>query len=428
LSDFDAIIVGGGLAGLTTAYLLAKEGAEVLLIERGNFAGAKNMTGGRIYSHSLEKIIPDFAGEAPVERRITREKISLLTEDSGVTVDYASPGLAVQGQDSYSVLRADFDQWLAGKAEEAGAQMVTGIKVDDILLENGQVRGIIAGGDEMAADVTVLADGVNSLLAQKMGFREELPPNQVAVGVKEIIELPAAVIEDRFQCHGGEGTAWLFAGQPSGGKVGGGFLYTNKTSVSLGVVCTLSDLITGAATLPQLLENFKNHPSVAPLVTGGKMIEYSAHLVPEGGLTMLPQLFGAGVLVTGDAAGFCLNLGYMVRGMDLAIGSGECAARAIMAAKREGDFSAESLSRYKTALDESFIMAEMNLYKKFPHFMENTPRIFAGYPEMASDLMAQLFIVSGQQSQPLYKKAGSSMKTVGALNLILDALKGVRSL
>jgi electron transfer flavoprotein-quinone oxidoreductase len=428
LSDFDAIIVGGGLAGLTTAYLLAKADAEVLLIERGNFAGAKNMTGGRLYSHSLEKIIPGFAGEAPVERRIIREKISLMTDDSSVTVDYYSPGLTLPGQDSYSVLRADFDQWLAGKAEDAGAQIVTGIKVDDVLRENGQVFGIIAGGDEMTAGVTVLADGVNSLLAQKIGLRAELPPHQVAVGVKEVIELPAGVIEDRFQCPSGEGSAWLFAGQPSGGKVGGGFLYTNKESVSLGVVCTLSDLITGAATLPRLLENFKNHPSVAPLVVGGKMIEYSGHLVPEGGLDMAPRLFDAGVLTTGDAAGFCINLGYTVRGMDFAVGSGECAAQAILAAKQAGDFSAETLGCYKTALDESFIMKEMNMYRKFPHFMENTPRIFAGYPEMASDLMNQLFVVNGRDQRHLYQKAGRSLKTVGALNLTLDALKGVRAL
>jgi electron transfer flavoprotein-quinone oxidoreductase len=428
LSDFDVIIVGGGLAGLTTAYLLAKEGAEVLLIERGNFSGAKNMTGGRIYSHSLEKILPGFAREAPVERRITREKISLMTGDSSVTVDYSSPELALPGKDSYSVLRADFDQWLAGKAEEEGAQIVTGIKVDDVLLKNGRVCGIMAGGDEMAADVIVLADGVNSLLAKKLGLRAELSPCQVAAGAKEIIELPASVIEDRFQCESGEGAAWLFAGQPSGGRTGGGFLYTNKESVSLGVVCTLSDLASGSVALPQLMENFKRHPSVAPLVRGGKMIEYSGHLVPEGGWGMVPRLFTDGALVVGDAAGFCINLGYTVRGMDFAVGSGECAARAILMAKQTGDYSAQTLGCYKNLLDKSFIMQDMKLYRKFPHFMENTPRIFSGYPEMASDLMARLFVIDGQPPKPLYKKVSRSLKKVGALNLILDGLKGVRSL
>jgi electron transfer flavoprotein-quinone oxidoreductase len=428
LSDFDAIIVGGGLAGLTTAYVLAKEGAEALLIERGNFCGAKNMTGGRIYSHSLEKLIPAFAREAPVERRITREKISLLTGDSSVTVDYFSPALGLSGRDSYTVLRSAFDQWLAGKAEAAGAQIVTGIRVDDILWRDGKVIGVIAGGEAMEADVTVLADGVNSLLAQKSGLRAELPPHQAAVGVKELLELPASVIADRFQCRNREGTAWLFAGQLSGGKTGGGFIYTNKESVSLGVVCTLSALVTGSATLPQLLENFKRHPAVAPLVEGGKLIEYSGHLVPEGGLAMLPRLWTHGALVVGDAAGFCLNLGYTVRGMDLAVESGICAARTILWAKQVKDFSATALGAYKAALDASFVMQNLNLYKKFPQFMETTPRIFFGYPEMADDLLRQLFIVDGQPPQPLRRKALRSLKKVGALNLLRDGLKGVCSL
>ncbi|MDR1070954.1 MAG: FAD-dependent oxidoreductase [Gracilibacteraceae bacterium] len=427
MSDFETIIVGGGLAGLTTAYLLAKEGVETLLIERGNFAGAKNVSGGRIYSHSLEKIIPGFAKEAPLERRITREKISLMTADSAVTADYFAPASSGPGRDSYSVLRVDFDQWLAAKAEEAGAQIVTGIRVDDLLLRGGKVRGV-AAGDEMTADVTVLADGVNALLARKLGLRAKLSPAQVAVGVKEVIELPAAVIEDRFQCGGGEGTAWLFAGRPSGGKVGGAFLYTNKESVSLGVVCTLNGLTAGVTTLPQLLEDFKGHPAVAPLLAGGKTVEYSAHLVPEGGLDMVPRLFTGGALVVGDAAGFCLNLGYTVRGMDFAIGSGDCAARAILQARQAGDYGAEALSAYQNVLNDSFIMRDLKLYRKFPHFMEKTPRIFSGYPEMAGNLMAQLFIVDGEPSQPLYKKVGSSLKEVGALNLMLDGMKGMRSL
>jgi len=214
-----------------------------MLVERGNYSGSKNMTGGRIYSHSLERIIPNFALEAPVERKITREKISLMTEESNVTLDFSSTRLGEQGSDSYSVLRGVFDQWLASKAEDAGVQMVAGIRVDDLIVREGKVCGIVAGEDEIEADVTILADGVNSLLAQKLGYRGELAPHQVAVGVKEIIELPSEVIDDRFNCRNGEGTSWLFAGTPSAGKVGGGFLYTNKTSISLGVVSTLSELM-----------------------------------------------------------------------------------------------------------------------------------------------------------------------------------------
>lgn len=428
MSDFDAIIVGGGIAGTVAAYLLAKEGLGVLLIERGNYAGSKNMTGGRIYSHSLEKIMPNFAKEAPIERKITREKISLMTEESNVTLDYFSDTLGVQGSDSYSVLRAVFDQWLQEKAEEAGAEIIAGIRVDDLIIQEGKVCGVIAGEDALEADVTILADGVNSLLAQKLGFRGELLPSQVAVGAKEVIELPSQVIEDRFNCRGNEGTAWLFAGTPSAGRVGGGFIYTNKSSISLGVVATLSDLVHGNKSVPQMLEDFKNHPAIEPLVKGGKLIEYTGHLVPEGGLAMVPKIIGNGVLVVGDAAGFCMNLGYAVRGMDFAVGSAECAVKAVLAAKEAQNYSKEFLQCYQTFLNESFVMKDLTHYQKFPHFLEETPRIFNGYPRMAADMMAELFVVNGQSPQPLMKKMIKHVKEVGMVNLAKDAWKGVRSL
>ena len=46
-------IVGGGLAGSAAAYTLAKAGVKVIVIERGETCGCKNMTGGRLYGHSL---------------------------------------------------------------------------------------------------------------------------------------------------------------------------------------------------------------------------------------------------------------------------------------------------------------------------------------------------------------------------------------
>lgn len=429
MSDkFDAIIVGAGVAGSIAGYILAKEGLDVLIIERGNYAGSKNMTGGRLYSHSLEKIMPNFADEAPVERKITREKISLMTEESNVTVDFYSDLLGVQGSDSYSVLRGEFDQWLAEKAEEAGAQLIPGIRVDDLIVKDGKVCGVIAGEDELESEVVILADGVNSLLAQKLGFRDDIKPHEVAVGAKEVIELPQKVIEDRFNCNEGEGTAWLFAGSPSAGRVGGGFLYTNKTSISLGIVCTLSDLEKSEKTVPQMLEDFKNHPAVRPLIKDGKMTEYSGHLVPEGGLSMIPKIIGDGVLVVGDAAGFCINIGYAVRGMDLAIASAEAAAKAVLHAKEKSDYSEATLAKYKELLDDSFVMKDLTLYSKFPHFMEHTPRIFNEYPRLAADVMADMFVINGEPSKPLMKNMVKHLKKVGVMNLVKDGIKGVRSL
>jgi electron transfer flavoprotein-quinone oxidoreductase len=425
---FDVIIVGGGIAGTVAAYLLAREGMEVILIERGNYPGSKNMTGGRIYSHSLEKIMPNFTKEAPWERKITREKVYMMTDESSLGLDFYSERLGLQGSDSYSVLRGEFDQWLGEKAEESGAQIVAGICVDNLIVRDGQVCGVIAGEDEIEARVVILADGINSLLAQKIGMRGEFKPHQVAVGVKELIELPRNVIEDRFQCTGDEGTACMFAGSPSDGKMGGGFLYTNKESISIGVVCTLSELVKGQKSLPQMIEDFKNHPLIAPLIKGGKLAEYSGHLVPEGGYDMMPEIVGNGVLVVGDGAGFCINLGYAVRGMDFAVASAECAAKAVIAAGKTGDYSKASLQIYMKYLEESFVIPDLKLYRKFPHFLESNPRIFTDYPRMAVDIMTDMFVMDGKPSRPLEKIIMTHAKKVGLLNLARDGWKGVKSL
>ncbi len=422
---FDVIIVGAGPAGSTAAYVLATAGKEVLLIERGDMAGSKNMTGGRLYGHSLERLIPGFAREAPVERKIVKEVVSFLTPDSSVSLDLQSQQLLGAPKESYSVLRAEFDHWLADKAEEAGACLVSGIRVDDLYRQDGRVAGVVAGEDIMEAAVVILADGVNSLLAQKAGLKAELKPHQVAVGVKEIIELPAQTIEDRFNLNQGEGASRLFVGDCTKGKIGGGFLYTNQDSLSLGLVCTLSELPGSTETVPELLEEFKRHPAVRPLLKGGKTVEYSGHLVTEAGYEMLPELYADGVMVAGDAAGFVINIGYMVRGMDLAIASGEIAAKAIIAA--DGDYSAQALSRYRQLLDQSFVMRDLKQYRKFPVFMENH-RIFQEYPRMAEEVMTDLFSIDGSPLPSLTKRILGPVKKIGLLKTAGDVWKGVKAL
>lgn len=422
---FDVIVVGAGMAGNTAAYLMAKAGLEVLVIERGETVGCKNVTGGRIYSHSLEKIFPDFAKEAPLGRKITREKVSFMTGDSATTVEYSAEKLGERGKATYSICRAEFDPWLAGKAEEAGAMYVTGIRVDEVLVRDGKVCGVVAGGEEMEADVVLLADGVNSLLAQQLGMKKELDPTQVAVGVKEIIQLGEEKVTDRFgAANNEEGTAWLFAGDVTGGNIGGGFLYTNKDSVSIGIVTTIADIGRNDIAPRDMLERLKNHPSVAPYIAGGKPVEYSAHLVTEGGYDMIPTLYRDNVLVAGDAAALVMNLGFTIRGMDLVIESGKLAAETIIAAKEKGDFSASTLSAYKTALDNSFVMRDMKHFSKMPKFIENH-RIFGEYPGMLDEICSSLFIMYGEPPQKLMKTAMGAAKKVGILNLLKDVKNGL---
>lgn len=428
MSDFDAIVVGGGLAGSVAAYTLASAEKSVLVVERGNYCGAKNMTGGRIYTHSLAKIFPDYQ-DAPLQRKVTHERISLMSPDSNFTIDYSARELEQAGKESYTVLRGPFDQWLAEKAEDVGAEYICGIAVEDLMIENGKVCGVIAGEDEITADVVILADGVNSLLTSKAGLSKKAPAiHQVAVGAKETIELPADVIESRFLCNPGEGASWLFAGDCSNGIIGGAFVYANEESVSVGIVATMSEVLKQDIPVYQMLENFKNRPEIKPLIAGGKLVEYSGHVVPEGGIHMTPEIIGDGVLVAGDAAMLCMNLGYTVRGMDLAVESGSIAAKAAIKALDAGDTSKAGLGVYKSMLDNSFIMRDMNMYAEAPEFLENCPGMFRGYPEMIRDIMTPLFMVDGEPRQHVMKLAMPQVKKQGLFKLGKVAMKGVKVL
>lgn len=431
MADFDAIVVGAGLAGSVAAYELAKAGKEVLMVERGNFAGAKNMTGGRLYAHSLKKVFPDFEKEAPLERKICHERISLMTGDSNFTIDFSSDAMEDESQASYSVLRGPFDQWLASKAEDAGAEAIYGIPVESLIRdESGKVCGIKAGEDEITAEVVILCDGVNSLLAQEAVVYSKPPASQIAVGVKEVFELDEQTIDDRLLCNPGEGAAWLFAGDATHGVFGGGFMYTNRTSISLGVVAGIQACASTANATPvyQMLEDLKKHPAVAPLIKGAKVVEHSGHMVPEGGINIMPPLIGDGVMLAGDSAMMCINLGYMVRGMDYAIAAGQMAGQQAVKALDAGDTSKAGLQGYVDALEQSFVLKDLRQYKNEPAFMENFDRMFNGYPVMVRDIMNSMFVVDGSPVTPMKQNVMPIVKRMGIMNILKDVRGAMKAL
>lgn len=426
---FTAIIVGAGPAGSTAAYLLAREGLDVLLIEKGTTAGAKNVSGGRMYTHALNRIIPGFWEEAPVERPVAREIITFVNGEQSVSLTCQDVSWAAPPYHSFTVLRAEFDAWLASKAEDAGAVLACTIRVDDVLKENGRIIGIRAGEDEMPADVVIAADGANSIIAQQAGLSKLFTAGQVATGVKQVIELPAETISQRFQVEGNNGAAQLFVGDCTKGLQGGGFLYTNKSSLSLGLVVNTQALASCQVKMSEILEEFKESPHVAPLIAGGQVAEYSAHLIPEAGLGMTPQLFSDGILVVGDAAGFVLNLGYLVRGMDFAVASGEAAAQAVLEAKARNDFSRQGLASYQDRLKASFVLRDLEAYRNAAHFQDN-PRLFNEYPRLVTGVMSKLFTVDGTPPVHLFAKVWRQLREqrINLGQLAVDGWKGARDL
>jgi len=379
------VVVGAGLAGLATAMTLAEAGAEVLVVERGDYPGSKNVTGGRLYLGPVQPYLPDFWETAPLERRVVKERLSIMSPQSSVTLELSRERLSQSPHPSFTLLHATFDRWFADQAVERGALVIPGYKVDDLIIEDGRVIGIESSGDKIHANAVVAADGSLSFIAEKAGLRKKLAAKESAVAAKEVIELPAASIEERFGLEDGEGSAHLFFGALTQGVHGGGFIYTNKESLSLGVVLSLHSLMEQAgpegdqASSPlsphQILEAFKDRPEIRPLIRSGHSVEYSAHIVPEGGFHAMPELITNGMVLVGDAAGLTMNLGITVRGLDFALASGVMAGRALLRARDANDYSSKSLGYYQSLLEQSFFWKDHRTFQHMPEFLSN-PRLY----------------------------------------------------
>lgn len=427
---FDVIVVGAGPAGSAAALRLAEQRVKVLLIERGTAPGAKNMMGGRIYTHSLERLVPDFRDRAPLERKVTKERISIGTGNEMTTIEYSYED-GEPNEESYVVLRAKFDKWLAEEAEKKGALLVSNVQVTELITEgegkHRRVIGVRCHDDEVYAKLVVIAEGSNTLLLEQAGLTGPTDPKTMAVGVKEVYKLKKEDLENRLMLSGDEGMAWLTLGDMTDGLLGGGFIYTNKDSLSVGMVVGLEDIGKATKSVDDMLLAFTNHPRIAPLLKNGQLKEHSAHLVPEGGFKALPKLGGNGYVIVGDAARMCMNLGYTIRGMDLAIESGMCAADAVNVALR--DENMERVAKlYERQIKNSWLYKDMKLYKNMPAFLASNPRIFKEYPALVNNVMRDVFTVNGDGAVPMMKKLMSSVSDVGLVTLIRDAWKGVRSL
>ncbi|MDP9800317.1 electron transfer flavoprotein-quinone oxidoreductase [Arcanobacterium wilhelmae] len=426
--DFDVIVVGAGVAGSVAAYLLAKQGHEVLLIERGETVGEKNLSGGVFYSQVMEEIMPGFAANAPVERVITRNVVSFLNEKSSINIEYTDERLA-EPVNAVSVLRAKLDPWLAEQAEEAGATVMSGIKVESLLREGPYFTGVEAGGEQLRAKVTILADGVNSFLAQGAGIREKQPQQNLALGVKSVIKLPRAVIEDRFHLTGNEGTAYAIVGDATKGVLGGGFLYTNQESISLGIVVKLDDFAKSGMKATDIHDYYITHPAIAPLIKDGKLLEYGSHLVAEGGEEMMGELVHDGLVIVGDAGGFTLNTGLTIRGMDLAAGSARDAARAVHEALEADDYSRLALAQYAENLAASEVGKDMHTYRRAPEFLE-TRELFGDVGQLLADVFYGIFNLDTTPRKSLVATAWGAFRKgpISLVQLVSIAWKGVRSL
>ncbi len=420
---FEVAVVGAGPAGSAAALTLAKEGVQVLLIERGSFPGSKNVFGGRIYSYALKRLIGERWKAAPVERFIRKEGITFLKSDSAFGIEYEATDPTL----SFTAVRAKFDKWLAEQAEKAGASLISDARVDDLIIDNGRVRGIVAGQDKIPTEAVIACDGTTTGLARKAGLVEMLEPQSVSMGMKDVIELPTETIDERFGLEEGEGAANVFVGSPTDGVRGGGFLYTNKESIALGLVVGAEDVSSKKIPSHSLMDKLRNHPRIKRLVKNGKTVEYDAHMIPEAGPGMLTRPYTGGMLVAGDAAGHLLNNGYTFRGVDMAITAGIVAAETLLEARKKKDYSASALQSYETRLRKEPSLSDMYRFKRVPKYLRNN-RLYGVYPELICAAAEAVYRVDGTSKKKIFKELrGQAKGRVSTLSLIRDLLGGMRT-
>jgi electron transfer flavoprotein-quinone oxidoreductase len=427
---FDAIVVGAGPAGSAAAYVMAKAGLSVLQLERGEYPGAKNVQGAILYSDALERIIPEFREEAPLERHIVEQRVWMLTDTAHIGLDYRSDEFNVEKPDRYSIIRAQFDRWFCTKVKAAGALVICDTVVKALLRDGqGRVIGVKTDrdGGEIFAGVVILADGVNSTLARDAGFRGELDGKNTALVAKEMHFLRPEVLQSRFNIGEKEGVAIELVGTLTKGKIGMGFVYTNLESVSIGIGCMVGDFQEGGLTPYGLLDELKAHPTVKPLLAGSEMKEYSAHLIPEGGYKAIPKVYGDGWMIAGDSAGLVNSIHR--EGSNMAMTSGQLAAETVIALKAEGKAcSAPNLARYRSALEASYVLKDMKKYQGMPGFLHGNRQLFTLYPELMAKAAGTMLRVDGQTKKSKEKQVVKSFRQGrGLFGLMGDAIKFARA-
>ncbi|MEX0904731.1 MAG: FAD-dependent oxidoreductase [Balneolaceae bacterium] len=404
---FDCIVIGAGAAGLAAAMTLARNNMKFLLIEKGEFPGSKNVSGGVLWGHDLAKLVPEYWKEEDGgwDRFINHRRLTFMDEQSTFSLDFKSSHFNEPPYSGVVVLRSKFDRWLADKVQVAidesdyamDSFIATNIKVDEVLMENDKAVGIKTGEEEFYADSVIIAEGVNNLLTRQVGLQDSyVPADHMLTGIKEIIRFDQKVLENRFQLNGFSGMSNEFVGWATDGVEGGGFLYTNRDTISLGLVLGIKDMREKRKSPHDVLNHFKTHPVIADIIKGGEVVEYSAHVVSSGDKRAMPkELYKDGVLLAGESANLLMNAGKAIQGMDYAMHSGILAAETIVNAKEKNDFTSATLQEYRTALDNSYVMKDINGFQDAVHLL-HTDTMQQKVPNLICDFGRQFFTIKNE--------------------------------